>query len=261
MVALLLAAMCFLAYYGMRELAPATEEHERVDLTVEQEIRIGIEAAPRIMERYGGLHPDRRLHARAAEVGGRLVSRSRAGRTPYAFRFHVLAAENAIDAFALPGGQVCLTAGLLSRLITEGELAGVLGHQISHVVARHVSEQLRRAVPSGRRSSRAFPLAKSVWNDARSARSNAVSVFVSNHRALRFASDEELEADQLALRFLTEAGYDPRALARVMDLLSASGAGAADFLRAHPDPDRRLERIRSAMEALFPIGVPAGLVE
>src|ERR671917_2984464 len=73
-----------------------------------------------------------------------MVSRSAAGQSPYRFEFHVLDDPQTINAFALPGGQVFITEGLLKRLTTDGQIAGVLGHEIAHVVARHGAEHIAK---------------------------------------------------------------------------------------------------------------------
>src|ERR671917_1370458 len=73
-----------------------------------------------------------------------MVSRSAAGQSPYRFEFHVLDDPQTINAFALPGGQVFITEGLLKRLTTDGQVAGVLGHEIAHVIARHGAEHIAK---------------------------------------------------------------------------------------------------------------------
>src|SRR5678815_452299 len=133
LIALLIAGFTLITYWCKREKNEITGEMQHIDMTTEQEIALGLQAAPEMARQYGGLHPDQQASARVKEIGQQIVSRTKAGETPYKFDFHLLADENTVNAFALPGGQVFITAGLLKNLQSEGQLAGVLGHEIGHV--------------------------------------------------------------------------------------------------------------------------------
>ena len=116
-----------------------------MNLSAQQEIALGLQAAPEMAQQYGGLHPDQQATAAVERIGQQIVRNTKAGQTPYRFQFHLLADENTINAFALPGGQVFITAGLLKNLTSEGQVAGVLAHEIGHVVARHSAEQIAKS--------------------------------------------------------------------------------------------------------------------
>ncbi|HEY4562540.1 MAG TPA: M48 family metalloprotease, partial [Thermoanaerobaculia bacterium] len=133
-----MALLAVVGYYGIRGYNPALPAVIRlVRITPQQEIAIGLQAAPAMAQRYGGLSADRQALQRVDRVCHDLVEKTEARRSPYDFDCHVLADTRTVDAFALPGGQVFVTAGLIERLSSDGELAGVLGHEIGHVVARH----------------------------------------------------------------------------------------------------------------------------
>ena len=144
-VALIIAAISLLGYFGSSVFNPVTQEKQHVgSITPEQEVALGLQAAPEMAQQYGGLDPDREAQARVSRVGQRVVARSAAGKTPYRYEFHLLDDPETINAFALPGGQVFITEGLLKRLNSDGELAGVLGHETGHVVGRHGAEHIAK---------------------------------------------------------------------------------------------------------------------
>ncbi len=260
LIALVVAVISLVSYYSKRELNPVTQQMQHIDVTPEQEIALGLQAAPEMAQEYGGLHPDQRAQALADQVCGRLVNKTQAHETPYEFHCHVLADEETINAFALPGGQVFITAGLMGQLQTEGQLAGVLGHEIGHVVARHSAAQMAKAkLTQGLTGAAA--MATYDPNDPASQRSAAVAQMIGNLVNLKFGRDDELEADQLGVRFLAEAGYDPRALLGLMEILQRAGGGQRqpEFYSTHPNPENRSQRIQMAIDELYPNGVPGGL--
>lgn len=262
LIALVIVVISLVSYYGKNVFNPVTEEHQHIDLTVDQEIALGLQAAPQMAAQYGGLHPDRRAQQRVKQIGNRIVSRTKAGSTPYKFDFNVLADEKTINAFALPGGQVFITAALLERLQTPGQLAGVLGHEIGHVVARHSAEHLAKAQLTQGLSG-AAAIAMYDPDNPNSQRNAAIAMAIGQLVNLRFGRQDELEADRLGVRFTAEAGYDPRAMIGVMDVLEQASQGRAppEFFSTHPNPGNRRERIQAAIQERFPKGLPDGLEE
>lgn len=234
-LAALLAVASLATFYGSRDETPGTGEEPLLTLSPRQEIALGLQAAPEMARRFGGLHPNRREQERVDEICTAIVTRTEAGKTPYEFECHVLADERTVDAFALPGGQVFLTAGLLSRLETEGHLAGVLGHAIGHVMARHGAEQLARARLTGE-STGADVLATYDPDLPASRNSAAVAALIGQMVDLRFSPEEEAEAARLGARLLAEAGYDPRSAVEVTRTLEPAGGGAGrpEIWSTHP---------------------------
>ena len=143
-VAALIALFAVISYFGKTSVNPVTGEAQRVAMTPEQEVAIGLKAAPEMAAQMGGLSQNPKARELVQRVGARLVQANAAKGTPYKFSFHVLADSRTVNAFALPGGPIFITEGLLRQLRTEGELAGVLGHEIGHVLARHSSERLAK---------------------------------------------------------------------------------------------------------------------
>ena len=255
----ILAVASLATYYGSREESPAPGETPPLSLSPRQEIALGLQAAPRMAQQYGGLLPDQKAQDRVDEICTALVTRTAAQKTPYEFECHVLADEQTVNAFALPGGQVFITAGLLERIESEGQLAGVLGHEIAHVVARHGVEHLAKA-RIGEELTGASVLATYDPDSPASRNSAAVAALVGQMAGLRFGREDEIESDRLGVRFMADAGYDPRSLVEALRILErAGGAGRPELWSTHPGPDGRIEGIEAAIQQTFPQGVPGGL--
>ena len=260
LVALFMAAFSLCTYYTQTEVNPVTDEKQRVaGVTMEQEIALGIQAAPEMAQQHGGLHPDPQAQALVDRVCERLTKSSEAGKLAFPYECHVLADEETLNAFALPGGQVFITAGLLSKLRTEGQLAGILGHEIAHVAARHGAENIaKQQLTQGLTG--AAVLATYDPGDPGTMRNAMVVQMIGQLVNMKYGRDDELESDRLGVQFMAEAGYDPRALAGVMEILAEGGEGRApEFFSTHPNPTNRVARIEQAVQEQFPQGIPAGL--
>ncbi|WP_439882363.1 M48 family metalloprotease [Pontibacter sp. MBLB2868] len=260
-IALLIAAISLVTYWCNTDKNEFTGEEQHVDMTVEQEIALGLQAAPEMAQQYGGLHPDREAAAQLKALGQKLVQNTRVSETPYEFDFHLLADENTVNAFALPGGQVFVTAGLLKQLETEGQLAGVLAHEIGHVVARHSAQQLAKAKLTQGLTGAAAIATYDPDNPA--SRTGAVAAaMVAKLLNMSYGREDELESDKLAVQLTGESGYDPRAMIEVMRILEQAGGGARgpEFLQTHPNPGNRIAEIQRAIDEEYPNGVPAGLI-
>jgi predicted Zn-dependent protease len=146
-----------------------------------------------------------------------------------------------------------MTSALYDRLETEGQVAGVLGHEIGHVVERHGAEQLaKQQLTQG--------LAGAVGVAGGDIDSARLAAAVGQLVNMKYGRDAELESDRWGVRVMAQAGYDPRAMLRVMEILEEAGGGdMPEFLSTHPKPANRLEYIREVLEAEFPDGVPEGI--
>lgn len=259
LLAAILAVASLATYYGSREGSPVPGETPSLRLSPRQEIALGLQAAPRMAQQYGGLLPDQKAQDRVDEICAALVTRTAAQKTPYEFECHVLADSRTVNSFALPGGQIFLTAGLFERIETEGQLAGVLAHEIGHVVARHGAQHVAGARLTGEMTG-ADVLASYDPDLPASRDSAAVAALIDEMIGLRFGREDELESDRLGVRFMADAGYDPRSLAAVMRSLErAGGVGGTELWSTHPGPEGRVERIEAAIQEIFPQGVPGGL--
>ncbi|MFD2512601.1 M48 family metalloprotease [Pontibacter locisalis] len=260
-IALLIAAVSLVTYWCNTDKNEFTGEEQHVDMTVEQEIALGLQAAPEMAQQYGGLHQDREAAAHVKALGQKLVQSTRVSETPYEFDFHLLADENTVNAFALPGGQIFITAGLLRQLETEGQLAGVLAHEIGHVVARHSAEQLAKAKLTQGLTGAAAIATYDPDNPA--SRSGAVAAaMVAKLLNMSYGRDDELESDGLAVQLTGNTGYDPRAMMEVMRILEKASGGARgpEFMQTHPNPGNRVAEIQQAIAEEYPQGLPADLI-
>jgi len=233
---------------------PITGETQRLSLTPEQEIALGMNSAPQMAAQFGGISRNEQLVRSVKATGERLVARSVAAKSPYKFSFNVLADARTINAFALPGGPIFITEGLLRMLRTEGEVAAVLGHEIGHVLARHSAEHLaKQELTQGLAG--AVGIGAGDYNAARMAQ------VVGNLVNMKYGRDDEIESDVLGVRIMLEGGYDPRAMLRVMEVLAkaSSASRQPDFLSTHPNPGNRSERIQAEIKKRYPNGVPGEL--
>ncbi|WP_324670698.1 M48 family metallopeptidase [Hymenobacter sp. GOD-10R] len=260
LIALVMAAFSFATYYCNRSTNEVTGEVQHVSMSADQEIALGLQAAPEMAQQYGGIHPDKAAGAAVERIGQQIIHSTKAGQTPYKFQFHLLADENTINAFALPGGQVFITAGLLKKLSSEGEVAGVLAHEIGHVVGRHSAEQVAKSqLTQGLTGAAAIA---SYDPDRPGTIANAaVAAMVAKLLNLRYGRQDELEADKLAVDFTVPAGYDPRSMIKVMEVLQQEGGSGRtpEFLSTHPNPGNRIQELQKEIAADYPSGVPTGL--
>jgi beta-barrel assembly-enhancing protease len=253
-IAAILALFAIITYYSSTSENPLTGEKQRVAMTPEQEIALGYQSAPQMAQQMGGLSQNERARALVKQVGEGLVAKSFAAKSPYKFSFHVLADPRTVNAFALPGGPVFITEGLLRLLKSEAELAGVLGHEVGHVIARHSSERLaKQQLTQGLLG--ALVVGSGDYSTAQ------IGQMVGSMINMSYGREDELESDALGIRIMAEGGYDPRAMIRVMEVLAKASGGSRqpEFFSTHPAPENRTERIKEAIAKQFPQGVPENL--
>ena len=253
-VAAIIALFAIVTYFGSSSENPLTGEKQRVAMTPEQEIALGYKSAPEMAAQMGGVSRNAQAVALVQRVGDGLARQSVAAKSPYRFSFHVLADPKTVNAFALPGGPVFITEGLLRLLKSESELAGVLGHEIGHVIARHSSEHLaKQQLTQGLLG--ALVVGSGDYTTAQ------IGQVVGNMINMSYGREDELESDALGIRIMGEAGYDPRGMIRVMEVLASASSGSRqpEFVSTHPAPENRAEKIKQAIAKQYPQGVPEGL--
>ena len=238
-------------YYMKGQINSVTGQKQRVDLSVQQEIALGRQSVPQ-MGRPSLNTIDAR---RVKEVGNNLVhyldvylQEEKGVGVPYPFEFHLLANEGrnagSVNAFALPGGQVFITEALYRRLDRQhpDELAGVLGHEIGHVIERHSAERMAH---SGMLQGIANAAGVAGGSPGSAQAAAAVAEVVSK----KYGRDDELESDRWGVRLMYLAGYQPESLLRVMDVLEEAGAGGGpSFMSTHPKPADRQTYIKDVIE-------------
>jgi predicted Zn-dependent protease len=244
-----IAIFSLISYFGTTQNNPITGETQHINITPEQEIALGLQAAPEMEQQFGGEDENPRDQAIVDEIGNRIVQNSPAGQSPYQFDFHLLDDDQTINAFALPGGQVFITRALYDKLQTEGELAGVLGHEIGHVVGRHSAEQIAKTQLTEGLTGAAVIAAYDPNNPA-SANSAQIALLVGQLVNLKFGRDDELEADKFGVCFMKDTGYDPNEMISLMQILEASSSGnePPEFFSTHPSPANRIQRIQEDIQ-------------
>ncbi|MEM5564072.1 M48 family metalloprotease [Psychroserpens sp. AS72] len=225
---------------SQREENPYTGRMQTISMTSTEEINIGLASAPKMAQQHGGLHPNNQYQAMVDDIGNKLVNNSIARETPYKYEFHLLADPNTINAFALPGGQVFITYALFSKLENEDQLAGVLGHEIGHVLGRHSAERIAES-----EYWQGLATAGSVGADA-----GGLVSGIGQNTLLTNGRDDELESDDLGVKFMLKAGFDPEEMIGVMEILKAAAGPnrVPEMQSTHPDPENRIEKIRESIQ-------------
>jgi predicted Zn-dependent protease len=236
-VALLAASGC--------AVNPATGERQLSLVGEGQEIQMGREADVEISASLG-LMDDEGWQTYVQSLGDRMALASERPNLPWTFR---VVDDHIVNAFALPGGFIYITRGILTHFSSEAELMGVLGHEIGHVTARHSVNQMSRAQLAQLGLGVGSILAPDLAPLAQAAGAGLGLLF------LRYGRDDERQADDLGLRYMTREGYDPLEMAATFEMLAdASGAREEGgrvpaFLSTHPDPLERRDRIIARVEA------------
>lgn len=237
-IGLAIVAFAYIQRCSNKEENPYTGRVQNIDMSTDQEIAIGLQSAPEVTQQFGGLYPDERLQSFVDQLGHKLVNSSIARETPYKYDFHLLADEQTINAFALPGGQVFVTYALFTQL-NEAQLAGVLGHEIGHVIGRHSAERIADG-----NFWQTVSMGASVGADA-----GDIVAQIGQNTLLTNGREDELESDELGVLLMLQSGYDPNELIKVMEILKAAAGpnSVPEFQSTHPDPENRIEKIKEAI--------------
>ncbi len=217
-------------------------------MSTEQEIQLGDEAMPELVKEYGGEVSSPQLRNYVTEVGMKLAKQTEADNPNLPWKFTVLDSD-VINAFALPGGKVFISRALMLQMRSEAELAAVLGHEVGHVTAHHIDERVSQA----QGISLGGQILGEVLGQSGPSYADLANLIVGvggQGYLLKFGRDQESESDSLGLRYMTRAGYDPRGMIRVMEILAeaSKGGGDAEILSTHPYPETRLKRIKKELD-------------
>ncbi len=211
---------------------PATGRPQLALISEQQEVQIGRDYDQEI-QRLLGVYPDPKLQEYVSRIGQKLAAGSE--RPDLAWTFRVVD-DPVVNAFALPGGHVYVTRGLMTHLTSEAQLAAVLGHEIGHVTARHAVTQLSKA-----RIARIGLIAGSILSPALAGfAARGLDVLF-----LKYSRDDERQADDLGLRYMYAEGYDPREMPRVFEVLRQvsqmqGGQRIPDWQSTHPSEEERI---------------------
>jgi predicted Zn-dependent protease len=235
-------------------LNPVSGERELALLTEAEEIKLGRDNDAEIRKQYG-VYPDRRLQAQVQQVGERLAAKSHRPQLQYTFT--VLDSPE-VNAFALPGGYIYITRGILAHLNSEAELAAVLGHEIGHVTARHAVRQYSAAVAANV----GFTLGSIFLPDLATRAGQSLFNVLGGALLSGYGREHELEADRLGAEYLARSAYDPQAMIEVVGLLKnqevfekqlAAKEGRQPrvyhgVFASHPSADQRLQQVVAAAD-------------
>ncbi|HRN52117.1 MAG TPA: M48 family metalloprotease [Gemmatimonadaceae bacterium] len=223
---------------------PATGRRELMMISEDQEIAMGREYDPQLVAEMG-LVPDSALQRYVRTLGMQMATKSERPNLPWTFR---VVDDPVVNAFAVPGGFVYITRGILAHFNSEAQLVAVLGHEIGHVTARHSAAQMSRAqlaqvgLAVGSAVSERF---------AQMAELGSAGVGI---LFLKYGRDDETQADALGLRYMRRSGHDVREMPGVYAMLASlsgdAGRSTPDWLSTHPAPEDRQARIQRAIAAM-----------
>jgi predicted Zn-dependent protease len=208
-----------------------------------QEIKMGQEADKDITASMG-VYPDEDLQTYVRNLGSNLASHSERPKLPWTFR---VLDDSAVNAFALPGGFIYVTRGILAFMSSEAELAGVVGHEIGHVTAEHSVQRMSSQGLLQVGLGVGMVLSPELQQYGQIISAGMGLLF------LKFSRDDESEADSLGLRYMGRANYDKREMIAVMGMLDnlgkeSGGGKVPEWLSTHPDPGNRKEKIREQVQ-------------
>lgn len=218
---------------------PATGRKQLILMSEGQEAALGKEADQQAVAAYG-LYPDDQVQAYVGGLGRKLAAASERPSLPWSFK---VVDDPTVNAFALPGGYIYVTRGLMTHLRTEAELVSVLGHEIGHVTGRHSASQMSKQQLAMGGLIVGMVVEPELQRFGGLAQQGLAVLF------LKFGRDDENEADALGLRYMTREEYDPREMVKVFGVLDrvgrAEGGGRMpEWLSTHPNPGNRQTHIR-----------------
>jgi len=222
---------------------PVTGRRELSLVSEGQEIAMGKQGAQEV-ERALGLYPDSALQAYVSRVGLSMAAKGERPNLPWQFG---VVEDAAINAFALPGGPIYFTRGILTHMNSEAEMASVMGHEIGHVTARHSAQQMSRAQVAQLGLGVGSILSSEIAGMAGAA-STGLGLLL-----LKYGRDAESQADELGFRYMMSDNYDPRAMRDMFIMLGRVSGDAGrlpSWLSSHPDPGDRLARTDQRLAAL-----------
>ncbi|HET9277840.1 MAG TPA: M48 family metalloprotease, partial [Flavitalea sp.] len=227
----LVVTMCL---YNSCATNPVTGKKQVVLMSEAQEIAMGKEADPQIIAQYG-LYEDKALQDFITEKGKQMAAISHRPGLDYQFR---IVDSDIINAFAVPGGYVYFTRGIMAHFNNEAEFAGVLGHEIGHIAARHSVEQQRNSILGQIGILAGVVIAPDLAQFAETA-SQGLGILL-----LKFSRDAERESDRLGVEYSSKIGYDAKEMAGFFQTLERKSTDGGQqelpgFLSTHPNPGDR----------------------
>ncbi|MBE3068844.1 MAG: M48 family metalloprotease [Planctomycetes bacterium] len=224
---------------------PVTGRRELVLISGEQEVAMGLEAAPKFEEEFGGRVPNAQLQQYVQAVGQRVAAVSDRP-MPYSY---TLVASDVPNAFALPGGSIFITAGLMRRMMNEQQLAAVLAHETVHVAARHSVQGMQQQMGA----SVLVELAGRIVAPDKADAAQAVAKVVTSMGTLKYSRNDEYEADQVGIKYAARAGYNPWGMVELLTVLKSLSekepGTLSEMFMTHPLSSKRIEEAQQTIQA------------
>ena len=221
---------------------PVTGRRELSLISESQEVSMGLEAAKQAAAQMG-VYPDSQLQRYVSGLGMALARNSERPGLPWSF---TVIDDPVVNAFALPGGPIFVTRGILGYMNSEAELVSVLGHEIGHVTAKHSVNQMSRA-QLAQIGLVGVMIAKPELAGLADLGSQAMGLMF-----MKFGRDDETQSDDLGFRYMTQAGYDPAEMTemfRTLDRTSGGSDETPEWLSTHPNPGNRVEKTQERIAA------------
>lgn len=221
---------------------PITGEEELMLISEEQDIQIGRQYAPEVEKEMGGKINDPVIQNYVNYVGQTVARVSHRPNFEYSF---VALNDKSINAFALPGGYIFVTKGMLQNIQTEAQLAAILAHEITHVVARDVSNAMSNQIGINL-------LLSAVTSEKTPQSVLMVANLTQQIVGLRFSRQDEKEADLGGLDYMVKAGYNPYGMVETMQMLQTlNQSRPIEFLSSHPSPENRIGYITQTIQTKY----------
>lgn len=245
---LAVAGVCAAALLGGCQTNATTGRNQFIMLSWEEESQLGAQAQPGLVQEMGGEVTRTDLRQYVTEVGQKMAATTGQDDPELpklAWEFTLLDSD-VINAFALPGGKVFMSRGLAQMMTNEAQLAGVLGHEIGHVTARHTNERFSRA--AGAQLGLGV-IGIAVGTGAEAETINQLAGQATELALLGYSRGQELESDKLGMEYMARVGYDPMAQRQVMEILlkAAGSGGQPEFFSTHPHPESRIAQINDLL--------------
>ncbi len=262
-IALVIAAFAAITYLTNTTVNPITGKKERATLTPDQEVALGLQATPGMIQQFGGEYRSASDQARLDRIGAELLNAAArfykrkhpdADFGVYEFEFTLLADPQTINAFALPGGQTFITYALYQHL-DDAMIAAVMGHEVGHVIERHGAERMAKSDFHGKLAA----AGGMVTGDVTGAQATQAMLGLVG---ASYSRDHERESDDIGYDIMIEAGYDPNAMVDLMNILAEASGGTESrpsVTATHPHPGERAETMRQRIANDYPNGIPPEL--
>jgi predicted Zn-dependent protease len=223
---------------------PATGKMQLNLLSESQEVELGKQAKAEAEQAYGVYKEKPQLNGYVEDIGKQLATKSDRPNLPWSYE---IVDDASVNAFALPGGPIFITRGILAHLNSEAQMAAVLGHETGHVAARHSANQMSKAQVAQLGLGIGSVISPVVSSAAQVAGVGLQVLF------LKFSRDDETQADELGFRYMTKVGYDPNEMIPLFEMLDRvskeAGAGKTpEWLQTHPDPGNRLSETQKRLK-------------